>query len=356
MNRKVSILIPAYNAEGSIAETLNSAVEQTWPNKEIIVVDDGSKDHTLAIARRFEHFGVRVVTQENQGASTARNTAYSLCQGDYVQWLDADDLLSPEKISAQVTALNQCTNKWLLASCGWGTFMHRHSRAKFIPTSLWCDLSPLEFMQRKMSENIFMQTSTWLVSRELCEAAGPWDTNLSADDDGEYFGRVLLNSSGIRFIPNGRVYYRQSGAQSLSYIGMSDSKMNAQFHSLCLQIRYLRLLENSDRSKAIGLILLQNWLPAFYPIRPDIVEHMHRLANRLGGHLQPPRVSWKYSWIKRLLGWNAARRAQLLLPRMKWLVVRAWDNLMFQIERDSLMRNPERQKSGKPGVRYSEFH
>src|SRR3984885_14720915 len=90
----VSIVIPAYNAEKWIADTLRSAIAQTWERKEIIVVDDGSTDQTHAIARQFEAQGVRVVKQENQGASAARNKAFSLSHGDHIQWLDADDLLA----------------------------------------------------------------------------------------------------------------------------------------------------------------------------------------------------------------------------------------------------------------------
>src|ERR1700722_18018315 len=99
MKPLVSILIPAYNSEKWISDTLRSAIAQTWTHKEIIVVDDGSKDQTAAIARQFEADGVRVVTQKNQGAAAARNTAFGLSRGDYIQWLDADDLLSPDKIS-----------------------------------------------------------------------------------------------------------------------------------------------------------------------------------------------------------------------------------------------------------------
>src|ERR1051325_3114803 len=102
MKPLVSILVPAFNAQNSIADTLRSALAQTWERKEIIVVNDGSTDDTLSIARQFESPSVRVVTQENQGAAVARNTALSLCQGDYIQWLDADDLLSPQKIAQQI--------------------------------------------------------------------------------------------------------------------------------------------------------------------------------------------------------------------------------------------------------------
>src|SRR6266576_6242361 len=102
----VSILIPAYNAERWIADTINSALAQTWPRKEIIVVDDGSEDQTLWVSRQFASKNVSVVTQENRGASAARNKAFELCQGDYIQWLDADDLLAPAKIAKQTEVLD----------------------------------------------------------------------------------------------------------------------------------------------------------------------------------------------------------------------------------------------------------
>ena len=107
----VSILIPAYNSERWIAETIKSALDQTWPNKEIIIVDDGSSDQTLANARRFASQTVSVISQENQGASAARNKALQVCQGDYIQWLDADDLLSPDKIQRQMEAAEKCESK-----------------------------------------------------------------------------------------------------------------------------------------------------------------------------------------------------------------------------------------------------
>ena len=186
----VSILIPAYNAEPWIADTINSALGQTWPRKEIIVVDDGSTDQTLCIARRFASKDVSVVTQENQGAAAARNKAFELCQGDYIQWLDAGDLLSLDKIDKQMKAAREHSQDTLISS-GWGYFIYRPDKARFIPTPLWCDLTPLEWLLRKFEHpNLHMQTATWLVGRELTEGAGTWDTRLLNNDDGEYFCRV----------------------------------------------------------------------------------------------------------------------------------------------------------------------
>jgi glycosyltransferase involved in cell wall biosynthesis len=336
MKPLVSILVPAYNAEESIAETLRSALGQTWQPIEIIVIDDGSTDRTSEILRQFESDGVRVIRQRNQGAAAARNKAFTLSRGDYIQWLDSDDLLAPDKIARQVEMLNQCQGNRTLFSAAFGRFMYRHRRAKFTPTSLWCDLSPVEFLLRKLGQNVYMQTSTWLVSRQLSEAAGPWDTSLSVDDDGEYFCRVLLASDGIRFVPEAKVYYRAPQGETLSRIGQSNRKVDAFWRSMNLHIRYLRSLEDSNRVRAACLTYLRTCLIYFYPERAQFVQQADQMATELGGQLGPPHLPWKYAWIQRAFGWNAAKRVQLWVPGVRWALERWWDKVLFRLENQKL--------------------
>jgi len=325
----VSILIPAYNAGQWLHDTLRSALAQTWDRKEIIVVDDGSTDSTLAIARRFESDSVRVFTHENEGAAATRNHAFQLSQGDYIQWLDADDLLSPEKVEKQMAVAEQCQDRQTLISGAWGSFLYRYYRTEFVPTLLWGDLTPTEWLIRKMANNLHMQTGTWLVSRELTEAAGPWNTKLLGDDDGEYFCRVLLASNGVRFVPEAKVYYRASGSSSLSYIGRSDKKREAQWRSMELHMAYLRSLEDSPRVRAACIQYMRNWLIFFYPERMDLVRKAEQKAQDFGGTLGAPKLSWKYSWIRALFGWDLAKRAQVFLPSLRWTVARLLDKLCF---------------------------
>ena len=334
MTPLVSILIPAYNAERWIAETMLSALGQTWPNKEIILVDDGSTDQTVRVAQQFASKIVSIVSQKNQGAAAARNKAFELCQGDYVQWLDADDLLSPDKITYQMRATGEITDGRTLFSSAWASFRYRPAKATFIPTPLWSDLAPTEWLTRKWEGNLHMQTATWLVSRELTEAAGPWDTRLLGDDDGEYFFRVINASNGIRFVPQSRVYYRimLSISNRLSYIGRSSEKIEAQFLSMKLQIGYLRAREDSDRVRAACVNYLQSWLPNFYPNRLDLVQEAQQLAASLGGRLSLPKASWKYAWIEKLFGFAAAKHTQLYYNRAKYGVLSMWDRMMYSFD------------------------
>jgi glycosyltransferase involved in cell wall biosynthesis len=335
MEPLVSILIPAYNAQRYIADSLRSAVNQTWRNKEIIVVDDGSSDNTRSIVDSFEKDGVRVLTQLNQGAAAARNKALSLSRGDYIQWLDADDLLSPNKVAAQMLAVGRYPDRRTVLSSSWGQFFHRPSHATFKPSGLWSDQTPVEWLTRKMEQNVYMQTATWLVPRAITEAAGPWNTRLLGDDDGEYFARILLASEQVCFVPEGKVFYRAAGVNSLSYIGHSNQKMEAQLRSMRLNIDYLRSLDDSARVRHACVKYIQNWLINFYPERLDLVEQLTQMARELGGELTPPGLSWKYAGLAAAFGPAVAKRARIQLPRYKWAFISWWDELMYRMQERS---------------------
>jgi glycosyltransferase involved in cell wall biosynthesis len=331
----VSILIPAYNAEAWIADTIRSAIGQTWPHKEIIVVDDGSKDQTLSVARQFASKQVTVATQANAGAAAARNKAFALSKGGYIQWLDADDLLGPDKVEQQLRRAVSGSDRKLISG-GWAYFRYRPQKARFIASPLWNDLPSLEWLLLKFGHNLHMQTATWLVSRGLTEAAGPWDTRLLGDDDGEYFCRVLLASEGVCFVPEAKVYYRRPMLGNLSYIGASSRKMEAQFLSMQLHVQYIRSLEESARVHQACVRYLQNWLPNFYPERVDLVERLQKLASELGGRLETPKLPLKYRWVEKAFGWSAAKRTQLIYNHYKSSILRLWDRMLSRFNGQKL--------------------
>lgn len=318
MTPLVSILIPAYNSERWIAQSIESALAQTWPRKEIIIVDDGSRDNTLGVSRRYQSSSVQVLTQPNGGASAARNTALRSAQGDYIQWLDADDLLHPEKIAAQLEAIHFAPTSLYLLSSAWGEFYSKPERAKFAPNPLWEDLSPAEWLRRKMQFNLWMSIESWLVSRELTQKAGPWDPALRRDNDGEYFCRVLRASAGTVFVACAKSYVRRGVAGSVSSDAeLSDAKLTSLYESLSRHVAILRSLEDSENSRMACLAFLQNWLHLFYPEKPLLVEKLKKLASELGGDLREPSLPWKYDIVRKLLGWRAAKQIRGQLLRTK---------------------------------------
>jgi glycosyltransferase involved in cell wall biosynthesis len=329
----VSILTPAYNAADTIAETIHSAIVQSWPCKEIIVVDDGSTDRSVEIARSFGS-RVRVVSVEHRGGQVARNHAYSLSQGDYIQWLDSDDLLAPDKIERQLAALRESDSKRILLSCPTARFYFRTSKARLVHNSLWQDLSPFEWLLRHLGENAGMHTTNWLTSRELAEAAGPWDERLLCNQDPEYFARVIMASEGIRFVPDTRVYYRRSGPNRVSFRGRSYEKNKNFLVSMKLLMKYLRSLEESERVRKACLKYLQDEYYPFYRKWPDIDAELESLAAELGGKLKEPRLRPKFAWIRPILGWKVAQWAQESLPTPKEYCTRQYDRLMHRLRRD----------------------
>jgi glycosyltransferase involved in cell wall biosynthesis len=332
MKPLVSILIPAYNAEQTIAYTIQSALAQTWPRREIIVINDGSTDRTLEIVKRFASKEVLVISSENRGCSAANNLGLRHAQGDFIQELDSDDLLAPDKIERQLSALGPDDSRRILLSSPWASFYYRTRNVKFVRNSLWEDLSPTEWLLRKMGQNLYMQNATWLVSRELAEAAGPWDERLYYDNDGEYFARVLMKSEGTRFVPGTGIYYRATTPNSLSYIGNSDRKKDSLFLAMKLHIQYLLSLEDSSRSREACLTYLRAWYPNFYPERQEIIEEMQKIAADLQGHLEEPSLRWKFAWIQPVFGWKLAKWAQTALPIFKATCIRQCDKALFRFE------------------------
>ncbi len=319
----VSILIPAFNAERWLADALRSCLAQTWPRTEIIVVNDGSQDRTLEVARAFESRSVKVVTQPNRGAPAARNRALALAQGSFIQWLDADDLLDPGKIAAQMRAAAERNDPRVLLSAPFGVFYQRPERASFVKTALWRDLSPVDYFITRFTQNVYLQTAAWLVSRELTEAAGPWCDDHSPDDDGEYFCRVVSKSAGIKFVEQALSYYRVGISGSL-HGSRSDQALTALFESKVKCIRYLLLLENSARTRAASVRLLQDWMPSFYPEQPGLIARSQELARTLGGEARL-HLKWKYRPVAWLFGYPNAVKLNRTLIALRTRAASTWE-------------------------------
>ena len=309
----------------------------------MIVVDDGSTDATFAVARTFEGTRVKVVTQPNQGACAARNHAYSLAQGAYIQWLDADDLLHPQKISAQMRAACELADRFVLLSGPFGTFYYRPERAAFVPSSLWADFTPVDYFLMRFTNNVFLQTGAWLTSRELASAAGDWTDVHSPDDDGEYFCRVAAASKGVKFVKDARAYYRVGNYGSVNK-SRSARAETALFASKVKCIRHLLALEDSPRTRAASVRLLQDWLPDFYPHRADIVTQAGDLARELGGELRTPVVRTKYRPIEWMFGYPTAVAAMRVLPRLRDQMACKWDEYLYRFSSASA-REPNPQQS-----------
>lgn len=321
----VSILCPAYNAERWIGAAMDSVVGQTWERKEIIVVDDGSQDRTVDVLKNYESANFVVKKQPNGGASAARNHCLKLAQGDFIQWMDADDALARDKIERQIERWREkdCDDE-LLYSCPWGRFYQDTAKAEFRPDSLWASLSVSDWLFNKMRDNAWAPPEVWLVSRAISEKAGPWDESLKRDNDGEYLCRVLFASKRTEFVEESKIFYRQAVGGSISADNnMSESKLDSLVKSCGLYVDRLLSVRDDDDAKAVGLAFLQRWYHYFYPDQPERMAAFQAKAAALGGALQAPKFSGSSEIVRRLFGSRVAKKFYFNRPRLGALIARA---------------------------------
>lgn len=309
MEPLVSIIIPCYNASRWLGETLDSAFAQTWSNKEIILVDDGSTDASLAIARRYEPRGLRVLTQPNRGASAARNTGLAAARGDFIQFLDSDDLLAPDKIAQQILLFAD-GSRTRLSSGTWLRFHSRIEDAVAKPMPNWRDLTGVEFLQLHFETSGMMQPAAWLAPRPLLDRAGPWNESLSLNDDGEYFARVMLAADRIVFCSAARTYYRSNIPGSLS--GRKNrSALESLYLSIDLTLSALLAADRSPRTLAAAAYAWKWMAFELYPGAPDLSRRAEANSRQLGGSRRPFPGSGRFQLAASVLGWRLAKRLTL---------------------------------------------
>lgn len=304
----VSILIPCYNAGPWLRQTLESALAQTWRAKEIIVVDDGSTDDSPHLALEYADRGVRLISQKNAGQSAAFNRAVAEARGDYLEFLDADDLLAPTKLEEQLARLRTLPSGWV-ATCGWARFHQSTEEAVPDPGPVTGDLDPVDWLVKVWSAETMMHGAAWLVPADLVRRAGGWDERLSLINDFEFFSRLLLEAAGVAHCPATLTYYRSGLPGSLS-AQKSDRAWASAFLSTRLGTERLLARENSPRTRAAAAACLRNLYFAAYPDVPDLRADALLRLHGLGEALGTPPGGRKFRLLSRLLGWRAARRLQ----------------------------------------------
>jgi hypothetical protein len=234
-------------------------------------------------------------------------------------------LLAPDKIALQMRVAAEVSQRTMLSS-SFGVFHVNSSKASFTPGPLWKDHSPAGWITEKFANNSWMNPAVWLVSRELTQSAGPWNVDLSLDDDGEYFCRVVAKSEFVRFVPEARSFYRHWNPASLGR-SSGDRAARSLLKSLTLSIGYLLSLEDSAGTRAAARSYLQVWIAYFYPEHAELLEKLQALARELGGELDPPSVKRKYRLVKFLFGWEGAKKAERLVAAAKLATSVQWDRL-----------------------------
>lgn len=226
---QVSIIIPCYNAKKHVAEAIQSALDQTHPNCEVIVIDDGSTDGSLDVIKSFGD-RIRWETGANRGGCAARNRGLELSKGEWIQFLDADDFISLDKIQKQVQRL-MVLPEGSIAACSW---VHFTENKDVIPAEVrdyWKGFeSGVDLLVEMWLQGGYLTNNCWLVPRRVVDAVGGWNESLLADQDGEFFGRILLQSGCVDFSLDVLASYRIPAVGNVSKsrtLGADESRFRS---------------------------------------------------------------------------------------------------------------------------------
>lgn len=275
---RISVVVPCHNAETYLAQTLGSALDQTRPPAEVIVVDDGSTDGSLALARRFEARTagrVRVLAQDNAGAPAARNLGALAASGDALMFLDADDVIGPDTLEALAAALPEGG----FAGCRWQRVELTGGRWMSRPASC-APRRPDQDALAGWLTGWYYPPCAMLWSRDAFARTGGWDESLTINQDGDLVMRALATGLPLAETPRGCAFYRRA-PNSVSARGASPAGIRGRLDVLC---KIARWLADAGRLEPYRPALRQafNMIAAGAGAHPDLAAEARRLARRHG--------------------------------------------------------------------------
>jgi glycosyltransferase involved in cell wall biosynthesis len=223
----ISVIIPNYNRAELVGETIENMLGQTLPPTEVIVVDDGSTDGSRDVIRSFGD-RVKLIAQENRGPGAARNAGFAVAAGEFIQFMDSDDLVSRNKLAVQLAALN--SSKADFAYCPWVRTLIRGREMKFSgpvmqggPVPAW---KPMLEWQMGSWCLVFQNC---LFRRAILEKAGRYRIDLMPTEDSEYLVRILLAGARAVYTGDCLVFYREHLQNQITSAGTSAQRRAADW-------------------------------------------------------------------------------------------------------------------------------
>jgi glycosyltransferase involved in cell wall biosynthesis len=214
----VSVIIPVFNGAKTIAQTIASVQQQTFQNLEILVMDDGSQDETIAVVQQLSQADPRIQIQShsNRGPSASRNRGLTIAKGEYVSFLDADDLWTPDKLQAQMEALQSVPEA--IVAYSWTDFidgddrvLHSGLRSRHNGTVL----------AALLQGNFLESGSNALVRTDWARQVGGWDDSLWTAEDWDFYLRLAAQGPFV-CMPKAQVQYRQSDTSHSLKLGQIE--------------------------------------------------------------------------------------------------------------------------------------
>ena len=340
---KVSVIIPAYNNGKYIEQAIESVFKQTFPDYEVIVVDDGSTDDTRSKLENYR-LKIRYIYQENQGSAAARNTGISLAKGELVAFLDADDYwLMPEKLEEQVAYFDQQASLGLI-NTGWRVVDQEGNQIQTVqPWHEAPELNLETWLRRKC-----VRTSAMMIRRKWLELVGGFDEELRQSHDVDLVLRLALAGCQSNWLKKETVGYRQhdsnttlNGAKQAKYM---ETVLNKFF-------AYSDLPESVTSMESKVRYHTFVWI-AWYQYHRGDLDEMAKYLQKSLNYSSYLRVETLSNWIASFVDAAKARGYELdvdaLTDSVQWqkLTVQAlgWENNSFPSTFSQTSQNQEKQQ------------
>jgi GT2 family glycosyltransferase len=311
---RISVIIPNFNREDLLGQTIANLLSQSHLPHEIIVVDDGSTDGSLEVIRSFGS-AIQLLQQKNQGPGAARNAGLALATGDYIQFQDSDDLLSLNKLQAQVSLLNATGADIALGP--WAHVFIRDRQLSFETCVLQNTMPPAGVgLPGWMLRGWFTIFQSLMFRRAFLLSVGGYETDVRYGEDMEYFFRLLARSPRVAFAPEVMTLYRVNSANNLSSDGGAPQGRRVIDWARCLQRigRHQGSCANTADgfSRAIFLVAVRKHLRYLrqVPAAPeDLIGDLAGQISRLPGLVLGPLELWL----------RLAERMRLLQSGYRWM-------------------------------------
>ncbi len=300
----VSIIVPTFNRKELLSECLESLLHQEYENWECIVVDDNSTLPYINLLRkeyeirdsRFRFFSRP--KDYPSGASACRNYGFLQSNGKYIQWLDDDDFLSNNKISAQIKQLESIDSELTFSFCSWDLFWPGKKLEIKNPFDLKNEVHPSDFFNIIGLNKTFLPCSAYLTSSTLIKRSGLWDLRLTLNDDAEFFSRVLTESELLVNCPESYVLYR---AHSGERISEQISAPHVKSFLLSLNLMQAHLTSKKFKCKKYFRWKLLQIIFKYGKQHSQNLKHYSFLFSRFGLSLQFKNIYvWRYRLYKKV--------------------------------------------------------
>jgi glycosyltransferase involved in cell wall biosynthesis len=312
----VSICMPAFNAAEYIDETIQSVLNQTYQNIELIICNDGSTDNTAEVLLKYSTYpNIKIVNTENRGQCAAANKAYKHSSGEFIKFFDADDVMNPEHINEQLQRLIP-VNNCIAAGQIKRFYKNDINTALHEPLENWLDLKPMDWLINGNGHGLgMMQCGMFLIPRHFIQKEGAWNESLSLINDFEFFPRLLLQADKVLFTQNAKVYYRSGIANNLSS-ETSKEKLLSAFNALEITTRRLLQYENTERVKRGLSFYWHFWKYNFY-LEDKALYNKTVLHIRALGNIPDIYFNNMRGRLSKIVGWKNHKRIMYFLNRLR---------------------------------------